>query len=342
MDRQLRRPIVFLLIAGLIAGSPTDAGADGFITRKEALARPNLVAESGEHTEPWRVCADDDRTYDLRGFTSSGNFPDRSNISIGNDCAAPRTVTVGGSVTGTISHSLTWDEVKSSYDTDGLRFEGKRWLASFGLSAVNVEDGFAPRVTDGKEQDNTVRFLLRGAYMDWIRDDAVEDDDLMSGVIRDTLIDGTNRFLSARPSEASTYSNHSMVVRIKGVLIHMKAMPNERDKEDGVGFGAIFKWSDAAGSVEMSDSIILLDERPISDEPFPPGSYSDVTLVLGPDFEGRYPGPLPAGVEVTRKMRVWRRARNAWLEAHAATVGRDTHPRASVRSPGLQTLGFRA
>jgi hypothetical protein len=302
----------FVLVASLSGAS----AAEDFISRKEALARSNLIVVSGDHIEQWRVCTTKNRTYDLRKFNSSGTFGDLSNLSIGNDCGAARTVVVGGTVTGTISQTLTWNEVKSQYDADGLRFEGKGWLASFGLSVQDVEDGFAPRVADGTEQDSTVPFLLKGAYMDWIRDDAIEDDDLMSGVIKDTLIDGTNRFLSARASASATYTNHSMVVRITNVLVHMKAMPNERDKNDGIGFGGIFKWSDAAGEVKMSDSVFLLDEQPLTDEPFPKGTYSNVILVLGPDFEGRYRTSLPDGVKVTRDLRVWRKARSAWLDVH--------------------------
>jgi hypothetical protein len=311
-----RHTISVLAAVALIAPLNGTSSAEGFISRKQALARPNLVVVSGDHTEPWRVCATQNRTYDLRKFTSTGNFGALSNLSVGKDCGAIGTAVVGGTVAGTISHSLTWDEVKSQYDADALRFEGTDWLASFGLSAQDVEDGFAPRVADGTEQDNTVLFLLSGSHMDWIRDDAVEDDDLMSGVIRDTLIDGTNRFLSARPSASATFTNHGMVVTIRNVLVHMKAMPNDRDKNDGLGFGGIFKWSDGAGKVAVSDSIFLLDEQPLSDEPFPPGTYSHVVVVLGPDFVGHYPTALPSGVRVTRKLGVWRKARRAWLDAH--------------------------
>lgn len=304
---------VFVLVTAMWEPS---SSAEGFISRKEALARSNLVVKSGDRTEQWRSCANDDRTYDLRKLTSTGNFVDDSNFLIGKDCGAAHTVTVGGTVTGTISHSLTWQEVKTDYDAGALRFEGNGWLASYGLRVTDIEDGFRPRVAAGAQQDNTVSFLLSGAYMNWIRDDTVEDDYLMSGVIKDSLIDGTNRFVSARPTEGTNYTNHGMVVTIRDVLVHMKAMPNAR-AGDGVGFGGIFKWSDAAGKVDMSDSIALLDERPIDDEPFPAGTYSNVTLVLGPDFKGRYPTALPNGVRVTRKMRVWRQARRAWLDAHS-------------------------
>jgi len=310
--RSIAAVVAAFVLVELVA---VPATAGGFITRRQALDRSNIRTVSGEHEAPLSRCANDDRTYDLRRYESVGSFDSTSNLSFGNDCAANHTVVVGGTVTGTIDHSLTWDEVKNQYDADGLRFEGDDWLASFDLSVENVEDGFAPRVTDGTEDGNDVRFLLAGAYMDWIRDDAIEDDALMSGVIRDILIDRTNRFLSARPSSGSGYTNTGMVVEISNVLVRFRPMLNGR-ADDGRGFGGIFKWDEAAGEVIVADSIFFLDEQPISDEPFPAGSYSDVTIVLGPDFEGPYPGDLPNGVDVTRRVSVWGRARRAWLEAH--------------------------
>ena len=135
----------------LVELAAVPAAAGGFITRRQALDRPNIRTISGVHEAPLDRCANDDRTFDLRRFESVGNFDSDNNLSFGNDCAAKHTVVVGGTVTGTISHSLTWDEVKTRYDADALRFEGEDWLASFDLSVENVEDGFAPRVTEGTQ-----------------------------------------------------------------------------------------------------------------------------------------------------------------------------------------------
>jgi streptogramin lyase len=53
---------------------------------------------------------------------------------------------------------------------------------------------------------------------------------------------------------------------------------------------------------------------------FPPGTVAEnVTLVwTGP---GDYPGPLPAGVTVTRDSSVWYAARTAWLQRHGFDSG---------------------
>lgn len=323
LRRRRRGPIAAVVLAILVPVMVGPAVRAGVITRRAALDRSDVVAVSGDVTDRWRVCPATDRTYDLRGLRSIGSFDDLANLSVGNDCASAGVVTIGGAAVGTMSHALTWEQVKAAYDAAGLRFEGTSWLASFGASLVDLEDGFAPRVTEGTEGDNDVEFLLSGTYMNWIRDDAIENDDLMSGVIRNVLIDGTNRFLSARPRDGDSYTNHGMVVRIDDALIHMKAMPNG-GADDGKGFGGIFKWSDAAGTVKVSDAIFLLDEAPISHEPLPPGTYTNVKLVLG--FAGRYPGDLPDGVSTTHRLGVWKRARHRWIHAHPGALDRTVGP----------------
>ena len=285
------------------------------ISMSTALGRQNKKVVSGTLTRQWKSCATSDETFDLRKLASKGNFTDSSNLSIGDRCGAPRTVVVGGTVVGSLSHSLDWSYVKKHYDASGLRLEGRGWMVVYDLSVTDIEDGFRPRVADGTENNNTVAWQLSGAYMNWIRDDAIEDDYLMSGLIQDTLIDGTNRFISAYPRAGTHYSNQGMTVTVNNVLVHMKSMKNSHDK-DGFGFGGIFKWSDKAGSVNMSDSIFLLDEAPTYKTPFPKGNYSNVTLVLGPNFDGPYPTALPKGVHTTRDMSVWKDARSTWLNTH--------------------------
>jgi hypothetical protein len=71
--------------------------------------------------------------------------------------------------------------------------------------------------------------------------------------------------------------------------------------------------------VVMRDSIVFLEELPHSSvdaNAFPAGRYSDVTVVLGPAFEGDYPVELPPGVRVTRDVEVWTTAREDWLRRH--------------------------
>jgi hypothetical protein len=73
----------------------------------------------------------------------------------------------------------------------------------------------------------------------------------------------------------------------------------------------------------MSDSIIYVEEpsqTELGSDRFPPGTYRNVTLVLGPGYPGTYRVALPPGVTVTHDVSVWERARAAWIDDHASLV----------------------
>jgi hypothetical protein len=290
-----------------------------FPSQQQALARKATARETGVARGQLRVSASADQTFDLRGYIvrywPSAGDPDEYPIVIGKDDPAVGTAVVGGAVVGHLPRSATWQSIKDCCDADALRLEGRGWIASYGFYAENVEDGFAPRVPETGGDD---RFLLQGCYMRYVRDDAVENDDVMSGTISDCLFDGVSRFLSERPSEGTDVANPASVVTIDHVLVHMQPMPNDRSA-DGMGAGSIFKWSTASGSVVMSHSVIYVEEPSqtnVGADAFPPGTYRDVTLVLGHRYEGAYRVPLPPGVTVTRDVSVWDRARAAWLARH--------------------------
>jgi hypothetical protein len=294
-----------------------------FPSEQQALARNAIARKMGVADGQLRVSAHDDETFDLRGYVvrywPPASDPSEYPIVIGKDDPAVGTAVVGGTVLGQLPRDATWQAVKDCCDVDALRLEGRGWVASYGFRAENVEDGFAPRVPDTGGDD---RFLLQGCYMRYIRDDAVENDDVMSGTIRDCLFDGVSRFLSERPSEGTDVANPTSVVSIDHVLVHMQPMPNDRSS-DGMGCGSIFKWSTVSGSVVMSHSIIYVEEPSqtnVGADAFPPGTYRDVTLVLGPGYTGPYRVPLPAGVTVTRDVSVWDAAQDAWLAAHRDVV----------------------
>ena len=320
-------PVLHLEYTG---AEPPPSPPTGFPTRAEALTRPSVVAVSGT----WTTSYDEPRppagtTYDLRSFVSTAYpFSTLYAVHFGGANPAFDLVTVGGAVLGQIDRNLTSEEVYANYKGDALRVAAADRTVSYDLRVDNVVDGYNPRVADGAEQDNTARFLLEGAYMTYIRDNAVENDALMSGTIRDCLFDGVFNMLSAKPSSTSTYTNTAMVVTIEGVIARLQALPHA-GAADGFAHNKVFKWEyTAAGSVVVRDSIFYLEELPdgTSDNlPFPQGVYENVTVVLGAGFDGDgdgditdldYPGGLPAGVTQTRDVSIFTAARDAWLAAH--------------------------
>ena len=284
-----------------------------FPTRREALERQKVVVETGTTGEQYRIDAPiADTTYDLRSFTSTAYpFGDSFPLAFGPESPGARTVVIGGTVIGQQQRSLSWEDVHDPFGGGGLRMIGVDSLVSYDLRANNVNDGFMP--LPPPDDLNGARFLIDGCHMTWIRDDAVEDDTEMSGTIRNCLFDGINTGVSIGQST----QNANAVVRIKHSVFLFEPMRNDR-AADGFGHQTLFKQK-PGGRVRLSNVVVCYPENPMSPSRlriFPPGHYSNVRIVLGSDFVGRYPGPRPPGVAVTRDWSACETARAGWLRRH--------------------------
>ena len=277
------------------------------------MERQEVVVEIGTTDEQFRIDAPiADATYDLRSFTSTA-YPSGSSfpLAFGPESPGVRTVVIGGTVIGQQRRNLSWENVHDPFGGGGLRMIGIDSLVSYDVRVDNVTDGFMP--LPPPEDLNGARFLIDGCHMTWIRDDAVEDDTEMSGTIRDCLFDGINTGVSIGQST----QNPDAVVRIKHSVFVFEPMRNDR-ATDGIGHQALFKQM-PGGHVRLSNVVVCYPENPMSPSRlriFPPGHYSNVRLVLGSDFVGRYPGHRPAGVTVTRDWSVCEAARAHWLSRH--------------------------
>jgi hypothetical protein len=237
----------------------------------------------------------------------------------------------GFSVIGRQSRNLPWRVVKAMWDGDALHIKNCRGVAkASNVYWENVQDGFGPI----GELDS---WVLKNAYMRYIRDDAIENDDLIPGEITNCLIDECFVFLSQR-SEPQRITEAVTVIR--DCVVHVSAQPHDgvanrewRDAnivmgKDGIGRapGSIFKWDEGAGRVDVKNTVFRMDAATFNDKDdmaFPPGTYENVTLVwLGEDD---YPTPLPEGVTVTRDLSKWQKARHSWIERMP-----DDHPAAKV------------
>jgi hypothetical protein len=301
----------------------------GFPTRDEALARPSLIVKTGTQSTQYRVdFPPPETTFDLRTFTSTAygaatGYP----VLLGHSSSgvASKPVTVGGKVYGQQSRSLTWEQLQanSTYNGTALEVDAGDWMVVYDLRCDNTFDGFRPRLFNHQAQDNTVQFLVEGAYMTYVRDDAIEDDDLMTCWIRDCLFDGVFSGFSAKPGSSYTYTNTSMVMHVEDVVLRMQAMPRG-SAADGFAHSKIWKWDYVkAGTVDAKRCTFMLDENPEGSTGtmvWPNGVYENITLILGPGFVGDYPVPLPAGVTVTRDTSIYDAARASWLVAHPGMV----------------------
>jgi hypothetical protein len=307
--------------AALVLPTVLDADARAatlYPSRNDLLARTNLQTITGQRTTPFRadrpgdLYALDARTCTLLFQTTDSNHCE---ITVGKWTPGTSPGIVGGYVVGQIPRDADWQTAKTNWDAAGIRLQGLGPQVCYDARITNMEDGFEPNPGTTASGNTTDTFLLDGAYMSWIRDDAVENDRVMNGVINDCLFDGVNRFLSEQADSTGT-SNPTSVVTVTNCLVHLVPMPNVKSKS-GLGYGGAFKWKTGAGSVDVSDTIFLLDQPPIYAKPWPPGTYTNVTVILGPNYvTSTVPSYLPASVTVTSDTTIWHSARQLWLATH--------------------------
>ena len=298
--------IPFVTVLVLIAGAPIALGVTRFPSENEALSRPRMVLRSGTISTQYRIASPPpDTTYDLRGLTSTA-YPATTTypLSFGKGVPGTRTAVVGGSVVGGGNPAATWQTLKATADGTALLMVGSDTMSSYDLHASNVFDMFRPRPPDGNL--NGASFLIQGCYGTGIRDDAIENDVEMSGTVRGCLFDGINSGVSI----GQNVTNPAAVTTIEDSKFIFRPMPNTR-APDGVGHAALFKQM-GAGHVVMRNDIVCYQETPIGADRLTnwmPGTYENVTIVLGPGFDGDrdgdftdldHPGTLPRGVTQTR------------------------------------------
>tara|TARA_R110000850_G_scaffold209705_5_gene335721 strand:- start:140 stop:976 length:837 start_codon:yes stop_codon:yes gene_type:complete len=226
----------------------------------------------------------------------------------------------GFSVIGLQSKELPWRIVKAMWDGDALHIKGCR-------GSVQVSDVYWENVEDGLGPNGGVNhWALERAWMKDIRDDAIENDSSVSGLISDCLVDGCFVFLSQRADDS--IQKKSLTV-IRNCYVRVSAQPHDGEKRrerrdrnikfgnDGIGRapGMIFKWDKGEGTVDVKDCVFVMEGMSINgpeDMAFPPGSYENVTLIwLGP---GNYPSRLPFGVSQTNDITIWENAKRAWID----------------------------
>jgi len=283
----------------------------GFPTRDQALARPNVVVLSGTRTTQYKPPPSTDITDDFRGLTSTA-YPSTGYPIV---LEGTRNVAIGGVVIGQQPRTWTWEQVHDGIGGYGGRMLTNDYSVWYDFRVDNVTDGlgFDPSGCGTAPGPATCEFLVDTAYMTWIRDDGVEFDTEFSGTIRDVLMDGVNNAFSIGQSTKNT----NAVTNISDVLI-IHAVMNNGHAADGAGHQTIFKQK-PGGVVNMTNVTDCMYENPITPSRIqirPPGTWTNVTFVLGPGWVGANPS-VPAGATVSRDWQgLCLNARDAWLASH--------------------------
>lgn len=129
---------------------------------------------------------------------------------------APGANLSGGTIIGKIDLAGDWRSVYNLGNSAAIRTED--------ASKVVIQDWRITNTWDAVRVSwNSPDFLIENVWVTNARDDAVENDRLQSGTIRDSLFDGVFGGISIDPSSASPVDGHDNTVTLDRVLMRMKS-----------------------------------------------------------------------------------------------------------------------
>lgn len=316
-----------MAIGGVVVGAPNSADAVGPCSPTPTR---DLIGPQTEFTETVGANA----RIDASAATWTGTVSYPVYFNAGDDACWD-----GGTITGTYGVSTTWD---TFHGNAGVGFAGARFTLDR-PRVFNYGDGIRARTGSSD-------FLIKHAYLAYIHDDCVQNDDLLVGAIEDSYLDGCYVGLSARRSSGTTFDGRFNTWSISRSLVRLQAMPTVYSG-GAAGHGGFFKWDENAPvspRLSVTNSIFRADQTTNHGNLNLPAGYpvtcSGNTVVwLGP---GAFPGAASwssacPDTVITTDRSVWDARARSWDIAHPGVI---TGPEVSVGDASVieGTSGARA
>jgi hypothetical protein len=220
----------------------------------------------------------------------------------------------GGEIIGDYDLSTSWNVM---HDTYAAMIRGG---ANYRLSEIRVHN-YGDGVFIGKEAN--AGFVVRGAYLTQIRDDAFSNDHGQPGLVEDCLVDGAYVGFS---DQKYTPAVPDSVWKIRDTLVRLQTY--EQTYVIGKsGHGWFWKWDADGVKLSLHGNILFAEEASIHEghrlwaekivSCKKPDGSPDNTIVWG--GAGPYPRPseLETGCfELTTDKRVWYNAVANWNSRH--------------------------
>jgi hypothetical protein len=302
-------------LAPVVGSGPAGAAADDTRASAQALDRTVRCLGDRRHVDVVRGFRTDRYTTDVPAdgavdalgalWLQIATYP----VSFGGGAGG---CWLGGRIIGTYPQSTPWS---TFHHTTGLAFTNPHFTVT-GPRVHNIGDGIGVRA--GAEA-----FTITDAHLSFIHDDCVQDDELYTGVVQNSLLDGCYVGFSARPTKGDSVQGAGNTVTIRNNLVRLQPMPTVY-KGRAPGTGGFFKWDEhgRAPKLVIRDNVFRADQRPNHQSlGLPPGykyqCSNNVVVWLG---KGRYPDKLPKCFRVTRDKKVWDRAVATWQADHPFNI----------------------
>ena len=217
---------------------------------------------------------------------------------------------VGATAKGTWPEETSW---KTMHDVATMRLSNAASIVE-DVRFHNYGDGI--RLVDGAQD-----FLVRRAYLSYMRDDCIENDFANSGIIQDSLLDGCYNAFSSRQYDGMDRNRDGSgdVWLIRDSLVRLQPMKSVYKERGRVpGHAGFFKWDAEGPQLQLVDNVFRADQDANTvglDIPLDKlrTCSGNIMVWLG---EGPYPGTLPPCFTLTRDVSVWDAAVARWKAAH--------------------------
>ncbi len=160
---------------------------------------------------------------------------------------------IGGSINGKISLTKNWGSVYAEGNTAGVFIKD--------TANVVIRDWEIDRAFDGIRLRGSQNFLIENVRFSNIRDDAIENDDGLSGTIRNSMFDGV--FVGLSLGDANTGAQaQKQVVTLDHVYIRMQNFnytPKGSGGQETMTHQSPFKMSENSSQLKIYNSVIAIE-----------------------------------------------------------------------------------
>lgn len=239
--------------------------------------------------------------------------------------AGSGTIVRGGTINGTISQTADWRTTYDLGNSAAIRVENS--------PGVIIDDWRIDKAWDAiRIAGGSSNFVIDDAYLTNIRDDAVENDAVLSGTIRDSLFDGVFSGVSLGDGAKANGSNNT--VTMDGVLMRMKSYEYKGKITHVSPIKANNDAPETTPDLRFINTVIAIEDPNHDGQGRLKIAWDHVVESRGNVFlnlsdkplPSNYPKP-PAGWTILQGQAArdyWNKAKSAWLDAHDGTG--DTAP----------------
>jgi len=224
----------------------------------------------------------------------------------------------GGTIVGTIDQTADWRKTYDLGNSAALRFENS--------PGVIIDDWRIDKAWDAiRIAGGSNNFLIDDAYVSNVRDDAIENDYLMGGTIRDSLFDGV--FTGISLGDSDNYDGSGNTVTFDGVLMRMQTYSYEGEQTHYSPLKTNKSAPDTVPDLRFINTVIAIEDPNHEGQERLKLGWDNVVESRGNVFlnlsdkplPANYPKP-PAGWTILQGQAArdyWNKAKADWLASHA-------------------------